>query len=115
MIEFTDEKPKATRTKQSPQRPERKAMPATGIDGVVEHVAAPAKPLPMDAAAYSAALERLGLSHAQAAAIFGFSRQASHQWAKGTSAVPPYIMFLINVALDLGRSEMERIRAEITR
>lgn len=97
---------------ETPEKPKRTKVPAAEL-GPPKTAPSTVTSGKADAGWYRSALAQLGLSHAEAAALFGFSRQASNQWATGTRAIPPYIEGYVRLAVAVGRSEVERIRAEL--
>lgn len=110
MIEFEDEKPKPT----------HKPRTTTGIDSIVEHTAVRKTRKPKQHAArpditpsdgYLDHLAALGLPHATAAALFGYSQAASYGWAKGSTSVPAHITLLLALARENGLAHVETVKA----
>lgn len=56
----------------------------------------------MTPADYIAALQRLGLSHQQAAELLGFTRQTSHNYATGRKPIPPLVVVLLRIVEHMG-------------
>lgn len=56
----------------------------------------------MTPADYTAALARLGLTHAEAAKLFGYTRQTSHNYGSGRKPIPPFIVVLLKIVEHMG-------------
>lgn len=70
-------------------------------------------------AAFSLAVQRLGLSPSDAGAVFGVSRQTFYRWATGAVRVPDWVFFQIvgheNKSWSMLREREEEIKDLVSR
>lgn len=56
----------------------------------------------MTPTAFRAALDRLGLSQVEAAALIGVDKMTVHRWTKGTRPIPPTVPVIMTLIDALG-------------